>query len=205
MTIPTGSSVLFDRAPTVPLGSITLSQNSRLIFNNTEMDIRIRWIVVARGASFIMGSENCPIDRRITITFVNARSNDGTSAIPNDPSDGVSLGNNGIGVYDGGHISIFGKAMLPSWTRLEAPVRFNGTELRLEDTVTWQPGDELVVTSTTRYAKVIPSGSSTANQTFVSTLDSSAKFDGMISGTDRRLMETVLSVNTTLKQRASNP
>src|SRR3989338_9664196 len=84
------SSVLVDKSPGVKLKSIIVASGGSLIFDDKNIDLSVEWIRVDSGANFVMGSEACPINNKLKVSFVGNRTT--SNIIGSDPYDNASGG-----------------------------------------------------------------------------------------------------------------
>ncbi|PRP77174.1 hypothetical protein PROFUN_14515 [Planoprotostelium fungivorum] len=144
IVIPAGSRVLLDASPKVVYGSISIS--GTLVVANADVELSSEWIRVQNGGSLIVGTSDCPITKKVTITLNGLRGS--TNEMGSDPVDGATFGTKGLIVATGGSVQMFGSINGPTWTRLSSTAR-NGTKtLQLEDSINWSVGDKVVIAST---------------------------------------------------------
>jgi len=133
VTVPAGFSMVVTAASVSPgtiYGAITIPATSALVFADENIDFHVRRMLV-RGALSI-GSESCRVYSNITVTIHGIR------------GDG-----NDKGIEATGTLDIHGALMVPTWTRLAAPVMAGNTTIWLQTCVNWQAGQEILVTTTT--------------------------------------------------------
>jgi cell migration-inducing and hyaluronan-binding protein len=133
VTIPAGKQVLLDVSPPA-LKSLLIE--GLLACDNRDLALSADWIMVHKGGSLICGSEQQPFHNRLTITLTG-----------NDVNANVmDMGAKVLGVM-GGTLDLHGDNRL-SWTRLAATALRGSNQITLDQSVNWQVGDRIVITST---------------------------------------------------------
>jgi len=85
------------------------------------------------GGKLTIGSTDCPITKKVVITFHGTRPPTESSPIGSDPADGTDLGGKGLAVATGGSIQMHGALASKSWTRLASTAYPGATSITLED------------------------------------------------------------------------
>ncbi len=114
VTIPSHTRVLL-RQCALPAGGAVLNRirvgyNASLVFDDSDIDLRVREIYVDVFGSVLMGDEKCRLYSRITVTFYGAKAD---SALTDDPNGRTSKG-----LISNGLVEVHGKRYHPTWTRL---------------------------------------------------------------------------------------
>ncbi|NNC41795.1 MAG: transmembrane domain-containing protein [Acidimicrobiia bacterium] len=131
VTIPDGDVVLLDASPAA-LGGLNI--NGALIFDARPVTLRADWVMV-RGALQI-GTETAPHDAPATIVLTG-----------DEGQDVMGMGTRVLGVLGSGTLDVHG-AERSSWTHLASNASIGATSITLDDTVDWQPGERIVISST---------------------------------------------------------
>jgi cell migration-inducing and hyaluronan-binding protein len=131
VTIAAGQTVYLDVSPPA-LASLTVDGTLR--FEAKDLNLTSGWILV-RGR-FEVGTESEPYLHRAIITLTGPSSD-----------DIQGIGAKVLGAINGGAIELHGEKRV-AWTRLAATAAAGATQLQLERTVDWRPGDHLVLAST---------------------------------------------------------
>lgn len=133
VVIPSGTTVLLD-VDTPALGDVVVAGD--LVFDAQDLSLTARSILVQ--GSLTIGTESSPHLHEATITLTGTDSN---------ADIGMGMGTKLIGVGMGATLDLHGAPRL-SWTHLAATAQPNATSITLAETVDWQAGDEVVITST---------------------------------------------------------
>jgi len=145
VTLPENSKVIISQSITPELGVITVPAGSELIFDDKggvpiTLDIAGMEVLGALRA----GSLICQYSSDLTITLHGSRPNDlntfGVSSIAVPTYKGIDV--------NGGVISLHGKAMFPTWSRLAESVPIGQSYLLVQEEVNWEVGQEIVLTTT---------------------------------------------------------
>lgn len=121
---------------------IVIRPGGELVFNDEDMALQVREILVMDGGKLYVGSETCPILSRVTVTFHGARqgsSLSNTFLASESPSKGLVAS---------GTVDIHGKRFSPTWTRLAARASAGAAHILLQQASNWEVGQEIVVTTT---------------------------------------------------------
>jgi hypothetical protein len=130
------------------LNRITISSNSSLVFDDINMNLKVREIVVNEGGYLTMGSDSCRILSKINITFYGSSATS-THSDPSTSSAITTTPSKGLLIY--GTASIHGKYYHPTWTRLATTAKNKTSTLRLQDNVNWDIGQTVLITTTVIY------------------------------------------------------
>ena len=128
--------------PIPRLGMIHI-QGDLEIEDSMDHDIQADLIIID-GGSFIAGSEDNPFSNKLAITL-----NGNTSTAEFDFRDGASppVGAKAIGVF--GQLVLIARVPEVSWTFLSQTGEAGSSTIQVENSVDdWQPGDSIVITST---------------------------------------------------------
>jgi hypothetical protein len=131
---------LLDRSITGVLGLVTIPASSSLIVGENAAGIEIAVTGMNVLGNLIIGSVTCRIETPVTITLHGSRP---SSVVPNAPA----VTYKGISV-EGGTIHIHGKRYFRTWTRLATPALPGATQLVLQHSVNWEPGQTIVLVTT---------------------------------------------------------
>lgn len=148
MTIAQGQRVLFDLTNAAINGGITVQSGASLYFA-WDQDISLRTQYILTNGELYIGTEKCPIQKKITIELTDGE----------DKLLGLSsVGTRAIASGVGGALEMHGAKGLTaatSWTQLSQTAVKGSTYIRLADNVTstndtrkWVVGDKIVITST---------------------------------------------------------
>ncbi|GAM19806.1 hypothetical protein SAMD00019534_029810 [Acytostelium subglobosum LB1] len=140
ITLPANSKVLISSCSLVPgavYKKIVVPATSQLIFSDSTYSMTIQDIDV-RG-QLIMGSSTCRMNGNIEIVFSGQYTTNDTIA--------PKMGSKGIAVAKGGYISVQGKQYYKTWSRLAAHAYAYESIIYLQDTVNWEPGQKVFITT----------------------------------------------------------
>ena len=145
VTVPSDKSILLQQSalPSGMINRITVKSGGSLVFENNDIDLHVREIVVESDGSLLIGSETCRMNKSITITFHGSKSD---SAHVDSPSGVTSKG-----LLVHGKVDMHGALYYPTWTRLAKTADINSTSLFLQDRVNWKIGQSVAVTTTVHY------------------------------------------------------
>ena len=133
VTIPAGKTFLLDVSPPA-LTSLLIEGTLR--FDARDLNLTSGWIMVMGQGRLEVGSETERYQHRAVITLTGPAT-----------EDVMGMGAKVLGAMNGGTIEIHGESRV-GWTRLAATAPAGATQLQLERTVDWRPGDRLVIAST---------------------------------------------------------
>lgn len=145
-TIPSGSSVLIKASDIAALSStgylnrITIQSSASLTFDDSDITLRVREIVIETGGSLFMGSESCRLNAKIQIIFLGSKLD---SSLIDSTTDRTSKG-----LISSGLLSLHGKIFHPTWTRLAATANKSSNIIYLQDKVNWEVGQSILLTTT---------------------------------------------------------
>lgn len=146
VTLPANSKVVITQSIADTLGIITVPESSELIFaEETNNDKMITLDVAGMDIQGALraGSETCRYETNLVLTLHGSRPNDvtvfGTSPTATTTYKGVSVT---------GTISLHGKRFYPTWSRLAEAAAAGQTYILLQESVNWEPGQEIVLTTT---------------------------------------------------------
>eukprot|EP01125_Pyxidicula_operculata_P001994 TRINITY_DN11974_c0_g1_i1.p1 TRINITY_DN11974_c0_g1~~TRINITY_DN11974_c0_g1_i1.p1 ORF type:complete len:1221 (-),score=309.90 TRINITY_DN11974_c0_g1_i1:103-3765(-) len=153
VTIAVGQKVLLDVSPEFVVNQINVF--GELVFANVDLELKVRYIWVYEGGHLWIGSEECEITAKVTVSLYG-----NTQTPKTDPP--LQNSNKVIGVFSGGIVDIHGVVRSPTWTVLDEFAAPGQTSITLATTVNWQPGDVIVI-ATTDYTHRDDSSITTAN------------------------------------------
>ncbi len=131
VTIAADQTVILD-GTTPPLGGLNIL--GKLILEGSNIHLTSNWITVK--GQLLIGTQAQPFMGDAVITLTGK------------PQDSVDhIGNRVIAVMDGGTFEVFAEAPAKSWTKLARNAEAGSSQLTLEDNITWQVGDTIVVAS----------------------------------------------------------
>jgi hypothetical protein len=139
VTLPANSKVLITRTVSELLGVITIPTTSSLVFGEITAGIELNTRGMDVMGSLIAGSNTCRIETPITITLSGARPSNPVQNRPTETYKGISVT---------GTISLHGKQYFRTWSRLAKSVKVGEKVLLLQDSVNWEPGQEIVLVTT---------------------------------------------------------
>ncbi|GEM82131.1 hypothetical protein MHY01S_02970 [Meiothermus hypogaeus NBRC 106114] len=132
VTIPAGRRVILDES-TPDLAGLTIL--GELEFARRDLSLTADWIML-HGALKI-GSETEPFAQKATLTL--------NAANPNENL--MNMGTRGI-LLMGGQLLLYGQRPNPTWTKIAEHAAQGATTLRLEDSVNWAAGSQVVLAPT---------------------------------------------------------
>lgn len=133
----------------VRVASITV--DGELVLLDRDMSIHVQHIRVGKEGKLIAGSEQCPIESKISVTFHGTRPDPPRNALGTTPSDGQELGDKGLAVVTDATLHLHGALHGASWTRLTRTVSPGDTVIHLNPSdlgASWKPGASVVLAST---------------------------------------------------------
>jgi G8 domain len=132
ITIPAGETVVLDT--NLSLKSLTIY--GKLVCANKNLNVQSNWIMV--HGEFECGNWRTPYLHKLNLTLTG-----------NNPAENImQMGTKVIGVMRGGKLFFTGAPRKLNWTRLNATVRKGATQLGVQGTIDWKPGEKLVIAST---------------------------------------------------------
>ena len=131
VTIPAGQTVILDVSPPALKG---LQIDGTLRFADRDLDLTADWIIV--HGLLEIGTSARRFAHRATITLTGT----------DQSADVMGMGTKVLGVM-GGTLEIHGQDRR-AWTRLSSSAAKGATQIELDGTVDWKPGDRLVISST---------------------------------------------------------
>ena len=132
VTIPSDLNVLLDR----PISVEGLMIDGALTCLERDLSIDAFWIMV--HGNFTCGTAEVPYLKKLVITLFGQ---------PDSPTV-MDMGNKLLGTMRGGELHLHGRPNTSSWLKLNATARAGDTFITLNETPTWQPGDHIVLAST---------------------------------------------------------
>ncbi len=130
VTVPAGTAILMDVSPPA-LGGLRV--DGTLVFDRRHLDLTTDWLIVTGYMQ--VGTAGEPFEQRATITLTGAPG-----------SDTMDMGARVFGVM-GGTVDLHGSPDV-AWTSLAATAPAGATSITLQQPVTWQPGERIVIAST---------------------------------------------------------
>jgi len=138
VVIPATKKVLLDVSPGRVLNKIDVY--GELVFSNAaDLNVDAYFIYVRDGGQLWIGSADCPITSKVTITLF------GTPQASDPPLEQASKV---LGGFDGSKIDIHGVVRQPTWTVLSKHANSGDSQITLDVPVSWIPGDRIVIAST---------------------------------------------------------
>ncbi|KAG2382836.1 hypothetical protein C9374_004803 [Naegleria lovaniensis] len=130
------------------LRAIIVRTGGSLIFDTKAMNVSVNYIRVESGGSFILGSNSCPMFKKIIFTFYGSETN--ANEIGVDPYDNSPLGSKGIAFLTGSVVQIVSNVPGKSstWTQLGQTAFKGSRNIILNYGVKWQVGNSIVIAST---------------------------------------------------------
>jgi cell migration-inducing and hyaluronan-binding protein len=113
--------------PQIKLAAAAAFMRLQLAVGDSPLNLSFQRLI--NNGSFAMGTPTCPITSGITVT--------------------VPGGNETFGVDNAGSYDVHGLMPGLTWTRIAATVTAGSTVLPLQEAVQWQPGDQIVLVTTT--------------------------------------------------------
>ncbi len=190
VVVPPGESMILDVTPPA-LKSLTIA--GTLTFADTDLTLSANYIAVQGGLQ--IGTEAHPYTHRAIITL--------TGDASNEPVLGLS--SKALSVVSGATLELHGTPRTV-WTRLTSTAAKGATQLAVEHSVDWKPGDNIVLASTDfdpTQAEPLVVQSASSNQVTVTTPLKWAHWGvlQMIAGVslDERAEVGLLSRNITIR------
>ncbi|KAL1525911.1 hypothetical protein AB1Y20_020738 [Prymnesium parvum] len=151
VTIPEGKKVLLQQPLGMSLAFLTVPRSSELIIGpNSTHPIELRVAGIFVEGALRIGAQSCRLDAPVTVTLHGRRPMDKvgvctvrTSPTCSDPPPFLYKG-----IYVLGTLEVHGKQYFDSWTRLARTLRPGDQSLYVQAYVNWEPGQQLVVTTT---------------------------------------------------------
>lgn len=139
VTIESGKHVVLDQN-TPNLGGVTV--HGVLEFKDGGYRELTSDYVLAEGDGMIrIGTENDPFQSKAVITLTGTETDESIRG-----RDEMAIGTKLLGTFDGGSIDIHGASRdKTDWTQLGETATAGDQRIQLEDAVTWEAGDEIVV------------------------------------------------------------
>jgi hypothetical protein len=137
--VPDGTKIIVRQTIVERLGVITIPTTSELIIGEDPVGINIDAQGFNVQGNLTAGSETCRIEAPITITLHGARPPDAVSN-PREPTY--------KGIVVTGTLNLHGQQFFRTWTRLARTVNSGDSVLVLQDTVNWQPWQQVVLVTT---------------------------------------------------------
>lgn len=140
MVIHKGQTMVLDMD--TPVLKMILIDGGKLKFDDKNIHLQAEHIFIANGGSFEIGTEDQPFQHQATITMHgHVRSKE----IP-------VYGAKGIGLREG-TIDFHGKHVPITWTRLSETAEAGASQIKLQQAVTWEVGNEIIIAATGRSEK----------------------------------------------------
>ncbi|KAL4228553.1 Fibrocystin-L [Mactra antiquata] len=135
IVIPSGMTILLDTD--TPVLSFLLIQGGKLIFDEKDVELQSKVIMITDGGLFQVGTEEVPFQHKAIITL------HGHHRDPELPIYGTKV----LAVRNG-TLDLHGIETSVTWTRLAATASSGSYTISLESAVDWNVGDEIVMAST---------------------------------------------------------
>lgn len=139
VTIPAGSHIILDETPPALAG---LDIKGKLEFANQNIDLSVGYILVT--GTFQIGTVQNPYTQKATITLTES----------NQSASHMNMGTRGI-IVMGGVLELHGVPPTKMITKLSDHASSGTNNLSLIDAVSWNVGDQVVVSSTDFYNPLI--------------------------------------------------
>uniref|UniRef100_A0A803KL97 Dual-specificity protein phosphatase 22 n=1 Tax=Xenopus tropicalis TaxID=8364 RepID=A0A803KL97_XENTR len=133
--ITQGQTILLDQS--TPVLKMLLIQGGSLIFDEADIELRAENILITNGGLLQIGTEDAPFQHKAIITL------HGHLRSPELPVYGAKT----LAVRQG-TLDLHGQPVPVTWTRLAQTAEAGTSTLILQKSVTWKPGDEIVIAST---------------------------------------------------------
>ncbi|XP_028646735.2 PKHD1 like 1, tandem duplicate 1 [Erpetoichthys calabaricus] len=133
--ISQGQTVLLDVS--TPVLKMLLIQGGTLIFDEADIELKAENILIANGGTLQIGTEAAPFQHKAIITLY------GQLRSPELPVYGAKTLAVRQGVLD-----LHGVPIPVTWTRLAQTANAGSSTLQLQQSVTWNVGDEIAIAST---------------------------------------------------------
>ncbi|MBL8953746.1 MAG: hypothetical protein JNK82_23425, partial [Myxococcaceae bacterium] len=154
LTIPDNTKVLIagnaDLPSTTLVKTFTIPATSEVVFADVAATYRFRDVRV-HGA-FRMGSETCRLTSKIEVVF-DTDENVADAGTRLEIYDRMGLG---LVLEPTGTLDLFGKLYQPTWSRLSGTAYPAETGLVLSETVDWEPGQEVVIVTSSEVDYPLP-------------------------------------------------
>lgn len=134
ITVP----ILVD-SPNIVAQGVTLNSGGQLYFDKTIATITLsaNWIQIGSNAGLYIGSESCPYTQKANIVLTG------------QGDVNAMFGGNFIGLAAGGTLELHGaRGLSKSWTKLVKTAAVGATSIQVLDSISWQVGDQIVITTT---------------------------------------------------------
>lgn len=140
VVIPEGKAVLIgDTKSQYQMKTLTIETGAHLIFADRDLELKVEDIKVFGQMS--LGAKTCRLEAKIAIEFVQGE----------DPLEEIyARVGKGIMVGPKGDLDIHGKLYHHSWTFLKNTIQPGSKTLTLQKPVNWQPGQQIVVVTSSR-------------------------------------------------------
>jgi hypothetical protein len=119
------------------LGRITVKSGSELVFDDANINLHVREILVEAGATLTAGSTTCPLYGKLDIMVHGTR---GDSSLQNDDRTRTSKGLVVEGVAE-----LHAKKYAPTWTRLAKTAAAGDRIIFVQHALNWEVGQKIVV------------------------------------------------------------
>ncbi|KAM3928399.1 fibrocystin-L-like [Leptodactylus fuscus] len=133
--ITQGQTILLDVS--TPVLKMLLIQGGTLVFDEADIELQAENILITDGGALQIGTEQAPFQHKAIITL------HGYIRSPELPLYGAKT----LAVRHG-TLDLHGIPVPVTWTRLAQTAQNGSSTLILQKSVTWKPGDEIVIAST---------------------------------------------------------
>ncbi|XP_075126263.1 fibrocystin-L-like [Leptodactylus fuscus] len=133
--ITQGQTILLDVS--TPVLKMLLIQGGTLVFDEADIELQAENILITDGGALQIGTEQAPFQHKAIITL------HGHLRSPELPLYGAKT----LAVRHG-TLDLHGIPVPVTWTRLAQTAQSGSSTLILQKSVTWKPGDEIVIAST---------------------------------------------------------
>lgn len=138
VTLPENASVILRESIPYPLGYVTIPPQSTLMIGESVSGINLTVQGIVVLGRLLAGSTTCRIETPISITLQGTRPVDVVQNIPFPKVKGINVRGQGV-------LSLHGKRYFSTWTRLAHPVQAGDTTVYLQQSVNWEPGQQIVL------------------------------------------------------------
>jgi hypothetical protein len=130
-------------AATIIINRITIQSGGVLVFDDTDIVLNVKEIMIQFGGTLSIGSETCRLYSNIKITYHGSRTTSSHTLF-----DAVTPTK---GLESKGLVDVHGKQFHPTWTRLSRNIVAGSSILFLQDPVNWEVGQQILITPSIFY------------------------------------------------------
>ncbi|CAL1525942.1 unnamed protein product [Lymnaea stagnalis] len=137
VVIPAGKTILLDA--NTPVLKMLLIQGGRLIFDEANVELQAENILITNGGLLQIGTAEKPFPKQYT-AIITLHGHLRSKELP-------IYGTKTLAVREG-TLDLYGSPIAVVWTRLAATAAAGTKTLKLQHSVDWQAGDEIVIATT---------------------------------------------------------